>query len=429
MMRDAVFSARDYMDFSQGGWLTKFLDNGIPYLNASVVGMRTFTRSFKGGKKTSQKAWWKLGQFALFTAGLYIASKKWAPETMKDLGGDVRSQNNIIIPLGDIFGFEDEAGQKRYPFITIPLDQNVRSLKKFFEFSIDEMSGDKPDVKGVFNSIKQISPVGLSSMPPLENAIFEYFANYDTYKMKNIRKEGEIFGAPKSASEFGPDTPQALIDLGKITGASPERIKVAMSEMISQNSTWATIMGGAYNEMFKQMPEDNRNWHLTEIASQFPIVRRFIGLTNPGSRFTESIENTNEEYAWNRFNQKNGLDILINGYLVKHSKNEVSLFGNKYSPTRDGIERYMIQFDKKDYDRLNDRLIFAEKTIDMPHRSLWMRMEAQAPEARAKTYLDEVFNDTELFNEFTNVNEMMRRTKRGGLANQAFREALEKIQK
>jgi hypothetical protein len=429
MMKDAVYAARDYMDFAQGGWMIKLLDQGVPYLNASVLGVRTFARAFNTKRGNAQKAWWKLGQFALAIAGLYIAAKKLAPETMKELKGDYRTQNSLVIPLGDIFGFEDESGQKRYPFLMVPLDPSVRALKKFFEFTSDELMGEEADVKGTFESIKNMSPVDLSSAPPLEAAILEYFANYDLYKMKQIRRDEEVFKYPKSKAEFGPDTPQALIDLGQITGLSPERLKVAMSEMISSNSVWAQILGEGYNQIFGQMPQDDRDKYLTEMLSRLPITRRFIGLTNPYTRFGESIEKANETVAFDRFLQRNGLDILINGYLQKKSKNEIELFGKKYMPDREGIERYMRSFeDKQVYDRLKDRLVFAEKTADMPHRTLWMKMEAQNSEARAITYLDEVANNPELLNEFEQANSRMKATSRGGLSTEGFRREVMRLQ-
>lgn len=417
MMRDAVFAARDYMDFSQGGWLVKFVDQFIPYFNASVLGMRTFTRSFKSGKNVSQKSWWKLGQFAMLVAGLYVASKKWAPETMKELKGDINSQNNIILPLGDTFGFEDEMGQKRYPYLKIPLDPSVRALKKFFEFTTDEAMGEETDVAGTFNAIKQISPVEVSALPPLENAIFEYFANYDTYKMRAIRRDEEKFSWPKSREEYSKDTPQALVDIGKVTGASPDRIKVAMSEMISSSSVWAQLLGEAYNKMFGQMPEDLREKHLAESLAKFPLTGRFMGLTNPYTRFAESIEKASEDAAFDRFIQRRNLDILIDGYLYKKSVD------------REKIELYMRSFnDKQVYDRLDDRFKFAERTADMPHRSLWLRMEALNNEARARIYVEQIFDNPQLLSEFNDVNNRMRHTSRGGLSTEGFRREVSRLQ-
>ena len=97
--------------------------------------------------------------------------------------------------------------------------------------------------------------------------------------------------------------------------------------------------------MFGRLPKDLRNQTFTEAISKKPILKRFIGLTNPYARFAESAERIEEEDAFEKFNQRNGLDILANGYLFKKSV------------TREEIETYMRSFnDKQVYDRLSDRL-------------------------------------------------------------------------
>lgn len=429
IMRNATFAARDYMDFAQGGWAVKLLDQGIPYFNASLVGMRTFARSFKKDGKIGADGWYKLGQFALLTAGIYIASRETAPETMKALEGDYRTQNNFIIPLGDEFSFEDEQGQVRYPFLMIPLDPSLRFPKKLFEFSAAEMRDENPDPKGTLAALRQMSPADISTMPPLEAAILEYFINYDLYRQRAIRKEGEVFDWPKSRSEITTETPDALKQLGEITGASPERLKVAIGELVSANSTWAQIIGKTYKEVFGQMPKEDRDMNLTETLSRTPIVKRFIGITSPYARFSETVNEANQNVAWERFNQRNGLDILINGSMYKKAKGEVRLETGKFPYSREGIESYMRSFnDKQVYDRLNDRLKFAERTQDLPHRSLWMRMQAQANEARAATYVKEVMTDPKLLQEFMEADNRMGKTSQGRLATENFRREVMKLQ-
>ncbi|GAG13707.1 unnamed protein product, partial [marine sediment metagenome] len=80
--REATFAARDYMDFGQGGGITKAADNAIPYLNAAVQGTRGLFRAFKDNPVIST---YKLSQFALLTTGLYVASQKLCPKTMQGL--------------------------------------------------------------------------------------------------------------------------------------------------------------------------------------------------------------------------------------------------------------------------------------------------------------------------------------------------------
>ena len=84
------------------------MDNAFPYLNAGIQGTRGLARAFKPGSGTALSSTYKLAQFAALTTGLTIASWKMHPKTMENLEGNVAAQNNLIIPLGDKFGFEDE---------------------------------------------------------------------------------------------------------------------------------------------------------------------------------------------------------------------------------------------------------------------------------------------------------------------------------
>lgn len=423
---DAVFAARDYMDFGQGGWAVKLLDQGIPYLNAAIVAGRTFVRSFNLGEGNKQKSRWKLLQFVLAIGGLYVVAKTYASKTLEGLRNDYRSQNNIIIPLGDCFGFEDADGQMRYPFIMIPLDQSVRVLKKFTENLADIVMGDDPDTAGTINAIKNLSPVDTGSWPPLEAAIFEYLRNYDLYRARNIREEGEVFGWPRSKEEVKPTTPQILADLGAITGASPERLKVALSEMFTGNSTYGILGGAVYNELFSKLPEEERHRSLFEALSQYPVSGWFIGITSPYSKFSESIEKAVEDDAFERFKQRNGLDLLVEGYFKK-TKHDIKTPYGTFTPTYEGIEKYIATVGSEDRQaeiRLRDRLELAEEIRDLPHRSFWMRFESLNNEAKAKLYVNEIAKDKELSAEFDEVNTRLSRTKRGRMDTEGFRRAV-----
>jgi lipoprotein NlpI len=83
--------------------------------------------------------------------------------------------------------------------------------------------------------------------------------------------------------------------------------------------------------------------------------------------------------------------------------------------------------DQQIYDRLNDRLEFAQQTKDMPHRTIWLRMESQSVKARAQTFVDKIRDDEKLRREFYMVNDRLSDTKRGSLSTQAFEEEVAKI--
>jgi len=120
---------------------------------------------FKPGSGTALSSTYKLAQFGALVSGLYIAMGKMHPESSKALKGNINTQNNLVIPIGDDFGFEDEKGQIRYPYLKIPLDPGQRFFKTLFEGSTDKWLGNEVDVNRVVDSLKEQSPVGVTELP------------------------------------------------------------------------------------------------------------------------------------------------------------------------------------------------------------------------------------------------------------------------
>lgn len=375
--QEATFAARDYMDFGQGGGVAKALDNGIPYLNASIQGTRGLFRAFKDNPAQST---YKLAQFAVLVTGLYIANQGLNPKTMEALKGNIDMQGNLVIPLGDTFGFDDEKGQRRYPYMKIPLDPSQKFFKTFFEASYDKSVGNKVDVDAVTNSLSQISPVSTSSLPPTVSGPLGYMYNKDFWLNEDIwKKTDKPLGWPQSKEEYIPGkTPQAFIDAGAITGLSPERLKYTMSELVTGGSMWAWIAGQGYDSMFKDVPQNKREFHLAETLARTPISKRFIGITNPYTQFASPIEQAKEESMMKRWVENRGLDQRVESYLYE---------GGKRSEVIDYIQA--TAKDQDTQDRLKDRFIFQEKIKALPNRAFWLSLKSiPDTEARAKVFVE-----------------------------------------
>ena len=377
--QEATFAARDYMDFGQGGGIAKALDNAVPYLNASIQGTRGLFRSFKPGSGTAFSSTYKLAQFAVLISGLTIAARSMHPETMKNMEGSKDAQNNLIIPLGDKFGFEDSKGQVRYPYLKIPLDPGQKFFKTFFEASTDKWLGNDIDVNRVVDSLKETSPAGVTSLPPTVSGTIGYWANKDFWLNEDIwRKTDKPFSFPHSKEEYIPgQTPQAFIDLGKVTGLSPERTRYAVEELLTSGTVYSYLLGQGYDAMFSQMPKDQREKHLAEVLSKVPIVKRFFGITNPYSKFATGIERAEEEATIERFKENRQLDTLAEGYLFKDNVKREEVF--------DYISKAK---DRDAADRLRERFKFQEATLNLPERSFWLRLQGVPVEARAKVFVD-----------------------------------------
>ena len=373
---EATFAARDYMDFGQGGGIAKALDNGIPYLNASIQGTRGIFRAFKDNPAEST---YKLAQFAALVTGLYVANQNLNSETMKALQGNIDMQGNLVIPLGDGFGFLDEKGQQRYPYFKIPLDPGQKFFKMFFEASTDKMLGNPVDVDGLVNSLSQVSPVAISSLPPTIGGTLGYMYNKDFWQNEDIwKKTDKPLGWPHSKEEYIPgQTPQAMIDLGAATGLSPERMKYALGELVTSGSMWSWLVGQGYDAVFKELPKEKKEWHLAEVLSKTPVIKRFIGITNPYSQFASPVEEAREDSMLKRWIENRGLDQRVESYLYE---------GGKRSDVIEYIQTTAKDVDTRD--RLKDRFEFQEKIKGLPNRSFWLALKGTPDtDARAKLFV------------------------------------------
>jgi len=412
--QEATFAARDYMDFGQGGGISKALDNGLPYLNASIQGTRGMFRAFKDNPLQSTV---KLAQFAALVTGLYIANQALNPETLKALKGDIAMQGNLVIPLGDGFGFDDEKGQRRYPYIKIPLDPGQKFFKMFFEASYDKATGQPVDAEGVANSLSQISPVAISSLPPTLSGTLGYMYNKDFWLNEDIwKKTDKPLGWPQSKEEYIPgQTPQALIDVGSITGLSPERLKYSLSELVTGGSMWSWLVGQGYDAAFHDLPQNKKEMHLAEVLAKTPIAKRFIGITNPYTQYASSIEQAREESMLKRWVENRGLDQRVESYLYE---------GGKRSDVIDYIKT--TSKDQATEDRLKDRFIFQEKIKELPNRSFWLSLKGTPDtDARAKLYVQRLESATPEEKEQLRKEEAIVNNA-GGVISDEFKEAVMK---
>lgn len=400
---EATFAALDQMNFGEGGGHSKALDNGLPYFNARFVGARSFFRSFRPGSGTAKQSWLKLAQFAGIITGMALLNRFCSPKTMEELKNDRRAQRNITIPLGDGLGFEDENGETRYPFLIIPIDQGQQFLKAFFEAATNWWLGDEFDVKAVVQALKDSSPADVSTLPPSMAAIVGYATDTNFWLQEDIwRGTDEAFNyqLPKwltkrevggSEEEYTPDkTSKLLTSAGKATGLSPERLKYALEQLFTHDNFYAQLLGGAYEQMFGELPKDQRQETLAEALSKNLLTKSIFKVTNPRSRHGEEIKEGKEEATIKNFVENRGLDALARGYLFKKSVDikEITAYIDKDPLTGKARET-------EDYDRLSDRFDFHENTKDLSSRSFWLGLKSITdPQGRAKTYVRILENAT-----------------------------------
>ncbi len=370
--KEGTFAARDYMDFGQGGGVAKAADNALPYLNAAIQGTRGLWRVAVDEPRTFA---YKIAQIGAATTLLYAAAKENAPKTMANMEGSEVMENNLIIPLGDGFAFEDERGQTRYPYLKMPLDPGQKFFNTFFQGAYDKYKGNEVDIDRITNSLQEMSPVGISNLPPTFSGFVGYVANKDFWRNEDIWRKTEPFEFPKSQEEFTSRTPQAFIDIGAATGLSPERLKFATEELTTSGTMWSYLVGKGYEELFADVPQEKREQHVAMTLAETPVVKRFFGITNPYSKFAGKIEKAQEADTIERFVQNRELDRLTEGHLFEKSIERKEVF------------KYINSFKEKDVrDRLTERFDYQQAIKALPERSFWLRLKGLNVEPRAQVY-------------------------------------------
>ena len=413
--REATFAARDYMDFGQGGGVTKAFDNGMPYLNAAVQGTRGLWRTAVDNPALFS---YKVTQIGAAVVLLYAAMRENAPKTTEALQGDVDMQNNLCIPLGDHSSFEDEKGQTRYMYFKIPLDPSQKFFKAFFEGAYDKSMGYEIDIERITNNLLEQSPVGVSNISPSLSGSLGYMQNKDYWLNEDIwRKTDKPFEWPASKEEYIPGrTPEFFKDVGEVTGLSPERMQYAVEELTTSGTVWSYLLGKGYDEMFKEVPKEKREQHLAMVLSEVPIVKRFFGVTNPYAKRAAGIERDVQDVAVDRWRERRELDRLTEGYLFEKSVK------------RDEVFKYIRSFrEHRTRERLQDRFDFQYAVRNLPERSFWLRLQHLDPEVRARQYHDEMQKGPERRGQLVRERAIIGAA--GGFFSDAFWEELNRIRR
>jgi hypothetical protein len=270
---EATFIARNMLDFSQGGRMTKAADNAIPYLNAAVQGTRGTFREFKSNPA---QASFKAAQLAALGYGMAYAASALAPELWDSLS-EREKATKWIIPLG--FSTRDKNGELRHAYIAIPKDQFQQVFAAIGQSTVDAMAG-KPWSQQMITATSSLMPVESASLaPPVLNSALAYFGNYDTWTKEKVW-QGYDNISPRN--EFTWRTAKAARDVSSAAKSagieiSPDRLATAVTKIIPTSNPVGTLLMSVYD-----IPADLRvNNSLVEQLQNMPGARLVIRFSSP----------------------------------------------------------------------------------------------------------------------------------------------------
>jgi hypothetical protein len=390
VMYEAVHAARDRMDYNQGGWFVKALDQlGFIFLNAGMLGTRTFWRS---AKENPVDFTLKTAQIGVTATGIATVGWMLYPHVMKDIPEE-GNEKNLIVPLfPNHVSAIDENGDEVYFYAKLRLDPGAAFMYKVFDGLTRTYLYDKglidqePDYKKLVSNLKTIGPYGLS-LPPAAQMASEYWSNYSWWKDRRMYTDmgGRTLDWPKSAKEGiydeegvarDPRLSQLSVDVSKVTGLSPIRGQEAIGNVIPRNNEFVMLMSGAYDWAFSDVPKELKSKHWLLTLADMPGINRIIGVTRPGYNVRSAGDEPIEEARLESIVRNGKMDFLAENYYWKGYGSEGE------------IDKYIDSFENEPHvmDSLENKRKFVENVKDIPNRSAWVSMFHTTPEAKAKHF-------------------------------------------
>jgi hypothetical protein len=325
---EATRVASEYLDFRQGGWLTKALDNASPYLNASAQGTRSLVKAFKtDATGTGLKA---LQLMVVGASTAYLANQ-YRKETWEDIGDREKvSRWNFPLP----FDHDSSDGKKVKSYLSIPKDQSARVFSTigevFAERQIGTINGDQAWRK-IGMAIRDINPVDLLGIvPPTLSAVLGMALNKDFWTKKEIWTGREV---SQHMEYYEGETPRAFVDAAEQLSnvgieVSPAKIEYAAGQVMPANFI-AQFMGGTYDAAVHGVEKKEKeilNKTVYQQLSGMPGARKFLRTTYPSRIDEEQLSKDIEKYGVSvtdeKGRNKNSKAIQNEIYSKKRNEND-----------------------------------------------------------------------------------------------------------
>jgi hypothetical protein len=370
---EATWIARNYLDFSQGGNVSKAVDSGVPYLNASIQGTRGIFRAI--ADRPAQTIW-KMAQLGTLASGLLLANRFVNPECWDSIP-DREKVNNFIITTP--FKTKDKAGNERHFYFKIAKDQAQRVLCTVFENLMGKMLGDKVNGDQIAAAVQDFIPiVPEQNIPPSVSAFLGYTANKDFWRNEDIWKGPKI----TAREEYTAYTDPAVREIAKKVGLSPDRLNYALGEIFTKGNIYTSLVKGGLNSLFYNLPKADKKTVTEKILSTVPDIKRVFNMTPPykPQEIKEAKEATVEE-STRRYKQRRELEATASQFYKKLYEEKT-----RDQELLDKAKSFVKAQPPEDRERLANWFTNYGKIYDIPDRSWWLELVGMPPETKATVF-------------------------------------------
>lgn len=361
---EATQISRGYLDFSQGGSVSKALDSAIPFFNASIQASRGIFRSAKADKKTFG---FKVANIGFMAMSLYWANKFMYGDDYDEVTDNEKKNNWIVMTP---YTFLDRNKEQRRYYLRIPKDQGQRVFAAIGEGMAMKALGESVDGDAITEAAKDFIPVSAYElMPPTIEALMGYAVNKDFWRREDIWRGQDVL----PQDEYNKYTPEVYVKAGEATGASPVRMKYALEQVFTQGNIWTSLVGFGAEQVFSELTPEQRSELTQEMLERKPAVRRFLRSTRPDIQREKELKEQKIALASQRKRQNDAFDILAERFFEGQTD-------------RREVTEFLRRQEVPDRKRLRRRFKDMRALKDVPNRRFWLGLKSLPPESRATNY-------------------------------------------
>lgn len=421
---EATAKARSVMDYSQKGEWIRAADNFLPYLAASFQGLNVASRAFRQRPLETSA---RIAQGVGLVVGATLYNMQWNDEDEKN---GVLGYNHVPDWLKAIgqpimmpFTVTNKKGETVRPYIIIPIPHEF-SLPKTATESVTEWAATgyfkgKPITKALKIALPFRDPRDV----PIIDFLYAYELGYDRFRDKFIWKDAKI----EAEAEFTLRTPEIYKDIGKATGLSPDRMKLAVGKLFTQHegNIYSIVFATGYESVKNLLTTDKEKKEFNDMAAKAiesgitPLQRRFYRYPSKKGKERDIIEDAIiAERTKRKLEEKDKIYEFISEYRKadKVKKIEIEIEVKKFA---NKMERESVGAKSRILNTFNK----SKKTTTIKSRFIINLIYAKAsPEANAKAFF-EIWKES---SENERI-ELKRDARKAGLATDRFNKAFRKL--
>jgi len=378
----ATARARDRLDYSVGGPMTRAVDTIMPYTNVAV---NALSKVVQAGAKDKADLATKLAWGGAAITSWVMANMLSSPETWKQISTSEKIRS-LPITFGDQLYVIDPDGNKRYFYMPgVRLDATVGPIAALIIAGLESAEYGKAPDDIMKRSIMNLNPVLEIQAPPVIEGFKTYLSNFDAFTGRPITRMAGQVNPEDEGVPFGRGEQPGVISrvVGQQLGMSPPRLEAAARKVINPNNLYLSAMGWAFKQLYEGADPREMSETMEESMLRLPGVRSFVKLTNPSTQYMQGIQEKQMAEGSRRKQMTDSIDNLL--FQVRKGdatlKDVQAYLGNQPPEDREWLSNYAITTHK-----VKEVMARFGPSEGIPNEAWWRAVAALDPRPRAQEF-------------------------------------------